>query len=470
MMVARDRKLVKSRFVQVVEGCEKVVIWHSLFGNPRVISKDTLELLNFLSTPHSLASICAEYDIGKDGEDIVQELVAVHHIVPVDFSEREFLANLMRQREKAIISGSLVDKLQLTISEACNFRCKYCLYFANLGTSDRIASPEKFMTLEVAKRAVDEYLAIQRRHGRKLASITFGGGEPLLSWSVIEQTIEYLMQVYGSEFELSLSINTNASLITSAIARKIKKYRINVGSSLDGLRESNDIGRRTSRGGKTFDSIVKGFKNLEAQGVPIDVAITVTQDNFKFIDERVIDWAVERRMDHLRINPDEINMIAIPMEDIVVKLMNLWRYAKARGVGVTGSWTRPLANLNDSVLDTPIAFCAALYGGSICVNPSGNVYGCSYSNVQLGTIFQMTSYFERGNRYHLFVKDHLTGEVAMCNGCIIEGQCGGGCKIAEEFADATQTAKPEQSCELYRRMTKELLFEQLAEVESDVKF
>jgi sulfatase maturation enzyme AslB (radical SAM superfamily) len=70
-------------------------------------------------------------------------------------------------------------------------------------------------------------------------------------------------------------------------------------------------------------------------------------------------------------------------------------------------------------------------------------------------------FYASGTAYHRFVRDHLTGVMEMCKGCMIEGQCGGGCNITQEFARATKTAKIERMCDFYRRMTQEILREQL---------
>jgi len=40
----------------------------------------------------------------------------------------------------------------------------------------------------------------------------------------------------------------------------------------------------------------------------------------------------------------------------------------------------------------------------------------------------------------------------------------GGCNITQEFARVTKTAKIERMCDFYRRMTQEILLEQLREV------
>jgi radical SAM protein with 4Fe4S-binding SPASM domain len=99
----------------------------------------------------------------------------------------------------------------------------------------------------------------------------------------------------------------------------------------------------------------------------------------------------------------------------------------------------------------------------MCVGPFGNIYGCGYSTTQLGTLSEIQSFHAPGTAYHRFVRDHLTGVMEMCKGCMIEGQCGGGCNITQEFVRATKTAKIERMCDFYRRMIQEILREQLRE-------
>lgn len=149
------------------------------------------------------------------------------------------------------------------------------------------------------------------------------------------------------------------------------------------------------------------------------------------------------------------------IEDVVAKLIRIRHYAAERSVDVPGFWSRPAENLNESTLESRVAFCGAVRGNSMCVGPSGNIYGCGYSTTQLGTLSEIQSFHAPGTTYHRFVRNHLTGAMKMCKGCIIEGQCGGGCNITQEFARATKTAKLERMCDFYRRMTQKILREQL---------
>jgi len=462
MKISRKIPLIKSLFVQVVRNKDKAIIWHSLFGNPRIVSRDAITLLNIFSNLRPLSSVLGEYNIGENGEEIIQDLIADHYLITQNFNERKLLANRAKELEKSIVNGSLIEYLGLVMSEACNFRCVYCIHFNNIETSSRIKNSKKFMTFDIARDAVDQYVGTLQRHGKTVASINFGGGEPLLTWPVIVQVIEYCQLKYGKKFMFKFSINTNASLITTDIAKKLKEYHVKIASSLDGLRDGNDQVRLTKSGSGTFKTITRGFKNLAEQGYPLEsIAITVSEKNFPFLDEKIIDWAEKQQMCEIRIDIDVVNMVKISIEDIVTKLMMMRQYAKNREIAIAGFWSRPAENLNDSTLNMHIAFCGAVRGNSICVNPSGDIYGCGYSVKKLGALNQIESFYAPESQYNLFVRDHLTGAIEMCKGCIIEGQCGGGCNITQEFARTAKTAKIKRMCAFYRKMTRELLFEQL---------
>ena len=452
--------------MQVIRAGNKAIIWHSLFGNPKIVSGETLEFMDFFLAPRTLNSIFCEFEPDSESEALIGGLIDDYFLVPDNFNERDFLTGRMRERHKEIADGSLIDYLELIVSEDCNFRCKSCIHFNNLETCGRIGDQEKFMSFEMAKKAIDGFIKILRQHGKKEVKVNFGGGEPLLAWPVVERILEYCEATYKDEFAFYFSMNTNASLITAEIAAKLKAHEIKIASSLDGLREGNDVNRITKTGHGTFDFIIKGFDNLASQGYPLDgIAVTINGDNFSFLDERIIDWAAERRMSEVRIDIDVIGMVDISVYEIAEKLMRIRKYAKDRGIEVPGFWSRPAENLNDSTLDARVAFCGATRGNSMCVNPAGIIYGCGYSTTPLGILDRIEHFYASESPYYRFVQGHFTGAMEMCKGCMIEGQCVGGCNITQEFVRVSKTAKMERMCDLYRLMTKLLLMEQLQEIE-----
>ena len=144
-------------------------------------------------------------------------------------------------------------------------------------------------------------------------------------------------------------------------------------------------------------------------------------------------------MREVHIDIDAVNMVNIPVYNIVDKLMRLRQYAQTKEIEISGFWARPIENLNSSIIETRMAFCGALLGNNICVSPVGNIYSCGYSTTIIGTLSRIDSFNSPKGQYHRFVRDNSIGTLDMCKDCIIEGQCGGGCNITREFA---ATAKP----------------------------
>lgn len=458
-----DRVCVKSPFLQVVQNGDRAVIWHSLFGYPNIVTGETLRFLDLFRTPQTL---CSQMRKGEEFDEeelqVIEELFRRSFLVSPGVDERAILKERMRAREADILNGSLVKYLELIMSEECNFRCTYCIHFKNLGISGRLKGSGKFMEFAMAKKAVDWYFIVLRGHGRRIAEINFGGGEPLLAWPVMQQVLAYCRARYGSEFELRFSINTNASLITPKIAAVLKEYGVRVASSLDGLREGNDRVRLGMDGRGTFERIVRGFTALAKAGhSPEGFAVTITDGNFREIDESIIDWAAAQGMKDVRLDVDVVGMVEISLDAVAEKLMRLRGYAAEKGIDVPGFWARPAENLNDSPLEHLVAFCGAAGGHSVCVSPSGDIFGCGYSAIKLGTVSKSDSFHAPRTPYHRFVKEHFPGEREACRGCMIEAQCGGGCNVTREFAEAAGTAKIGRTCEFYCRMTQEILLEQL---------
>ena len=276
--------LIKSNFLQIVKDDHQIIIWHSLFGKPKIITGTTLDFVNLFIKPRSLNSVLSEYKIDNQSRDTIRQLIIDYFLIPVGFNERELLMQRVNECKNNIISGSRIKYLELIVSEKCNYRCTYCIHFNNLETTDRLKYSEKIMTFAVARQAINYFLDLLRRHGKKEAEINFGGGEPLLSWSIIEQVLDYCRNEFSSEFKFKFSLNTNASLITTQIAKILKQYNVRVASSLDGLKNANDIVRLTKKGRSTFNLIIKGFDTLAAEGYPLDgITVTIDKNNFQLL-------------------------------------------------------------------------------------------------------------------------------------------------------------------------------------------
>ena len=119
-----------------------------------------------------------------------------------------------------------VKALCLHVAHDCNLRCKYC--FASTGD---FGQGRKIMPPEIAKKAID--FVIARSGVRHNIEVDFFGGEPLMAWDTVTQTVDYarsLEEKYNKKFRFT--ITTNGVLLNDEIMDFCNKEMSNVVLSL----------------------------------------------------------------------------------------------------------------------------------------------------------------------------------------------------------------------------------------------
>lgn len=143
--------------------------------------------------------------------------------------------------------------LCLIVAHACNMSCTYCS-LANVTGQDKLMKPF------VAREALDWIVKVAP--GRKI-DIDFFGGEPLLAWETIKQTVlhgERLMSQTDRFIRWSLS--TNCLLLDDEKIQFCRDHFISLIMSLDGLKEDNDKSRKMIGGQGSFDYIFPRIKRV----------------------------------------------------------------------------------------------------------------------------------------------------------------------------------------------------------------
>lgn len=125
-----------------------------------------------------------------------------------------------------------IQRIVLNTTNQCNLACGYCYEYSD----DKIATTKdkpKFMSDLVAKAAIDTL--IKESSGRKALHVTFFGGETLLNFPLMKESVQYATHeaaTIGKSVDFSLT--TNATLLTEEIADFLAEYRIGVTVSIDG--------------------------------------------------------------------------------------------------------------------------------------------------------------------------------------------------------------------------------------------
>lgn len=151
-------------------------------------------------------------------------------------------------------TGDGLRLLVAWVSTRCQLRCSYC-YMSAGEVPEVDLDPRTFL-------AAAQNLGVGPRTEVQLA-----GGEPLLAPHVVEE-IACLAARFGVT---RLSLQTNGLALDDHAIALIKRHRLAVGVSLDGVPAVND--RQRGRGAE----VLRGLARLEAAGIPFGVTAVVSR-------------------------------------------------------------------------------------------------------------------------------------------------------------------------------------------------
>ena len=141
----------------------------------------------------------------------------------------------------------MVNRVCISINNTCNLRCKYC-HFHEKEDHIEAAHMDVFKILDNIKFHI-------QKHNIDVFKIGFvGNGEPLLNYGALKQYIEYISDELISGRIAAYTI-TNGLLITEEMLLFFRKYNVNVGFSIDGIKEIHDKWRCRS-----FEKVMAGIE------------------------------------------------------------------------------------------------------------------------------------------------------------------------------------------------------------------
>ena len=159
------------------------------------------------------------------------------------------------------------------VGARCNLACDYCFYLdkAALYPNGPMQMPDA-----VLARMLESYLSLPFDS----FSIAFQGGEPLLAGLPFFRRVDTLAkQFLPGGRRLTLSIQTNATLMTREAARFFADEGWLVGVSVDGPAEVHDAHRRTPDGRGTHADVLRGIEALRDADCEYNVLTLVTAAN-----------------------------------------------------------------------------------------------------------------------------------------------------------------------------------------------
>lgn len=237
---------------------ENLIVLDINSGGVHVVDEVIYAMLDHLSPPLSkncppeLFGIFIETFSDLSEQDIMDYYTEVYelYIKGILFSGGDF------EKYAETVIEAPVKALCLHVSHDCNLRCKYC--FAETGD---FGTGRVLMTPETGRAAID-FLIINSGERQNL-EVDFFGGEPLMAWETVVETVKYARLIekeHNKNFRFT--ITTNGILLDEDKINYINAEMSNAVLSLDGRRGTNDKMRITPNGKGSYDLIVPSFKKL----------------------------------------------------------------------------------------------------------------------------------------------------------------------------------------------------------------
>jgi radical SAM protein with 4Fe4S-binding SPASM domain len=305
------------------------------------------------------------------------------------------------------------------VTSRCNLQCLHCVVSAGEGAAHDLSTRR---SLEL----IDEWAA------NGVQEITFSGGEPLLREDLFE------LAVAAREKNLTISMATNGTLMTSDVARRCKALGFDVQISLDG--STAEIYGAVRGHKEAFADVMNGIRNTLSAGINLTVGTVLTKNNVDDIPEllklvercgipyfRLIPFIPSGRGQQnrdLELDPLQVKKVS---EELVAQ-RDLWPFT-ILPVEFELTFSAPSgASLDRSR--------ASECGGAThycTVTPSGAVLPCHYFEGVVTHSVRNSSFMEiwRNSRFLNYFRSIEIGDITgYCHDCQWLADCRGGCKAA----------------------------------------
>jgi len=151
-----------------------------------------------------------------------QVVAAIHAIRAAQKTQGIFLPNQVREIRLGRSQERICEQLDkreailiLEVTEACTLRCTYCTFGGSY--NHRRSHGSRAMRWEVARAAIDSRLGHVGKRRDDPPTVSFYGGEPLLNFGLIRETVGYVRDALGRE-DVKFALTTNATLLKGEAA------------------------------------------------------------------------------------------------------------------------------------------------------------------------------------------------------------------------------------------------------------
>lgn len=345
-----------------------------------------------------------------------------------------------------------VKAICLNVAHTCNLSCEYC--FAKGG---KYHGPDAIMTTETAKKAIDFLIENSGNHYN--LDVDFFGGEPLMNWDVVTETVDYarnLEEKYNKHFNFTLT--TNGMLLDDDKIEYLNENMKNVVLSLDGRREIHDEFRKTIGGKGSFDTVVPKFQNFVSKRGDKEYYMrgTYTSNNLDFTKDvkTYLDLGFKRTSLEPVVGNSKSDY-ALKEEDLPVLFEEYEKLADMMIDAIDNNNKFIFYHYMIDLENGPCAHKRISGCGSgteyMAITPSGELYPCHQ--------FVGNDDFIIGDINQGIIRDDIIEDFKKCNcyskeeckSCWANMYCSGGCAANNYNANGDINETHDYSCKLFKK-------------------
>lgn len=317
--------------------------------------------------------------------------------------------------------------LYLLLGESCNMACSYCLNGSGTYRRDDPAGMSAETAFRGVKRCLDEAVP------GGIVEVAFFGGEPLLHWPLVKETIRHCEEVLKPahpDRRIRYHLTSNLTIRPPDLVEWVTRYDVSIVCGVDGPPEIQDRCRTLRGGGPSHARTAETVRQLTQAGARVTLRATITSANHDRLAEVAEHHARLGAASSLFIpvrpvNSDQESVpeSLLPDPDRVV--------AAALDLGRAGRNLFPFndfsAEIRPGVRRT--VACGAPRGTTYVVRPDGDIYPCIYMvgrpEYRLGNV---AGTLDRRPLDGMMKTMHVDNR-EECRTCVWRYACGGGCPV-----------------------------------------
>lgn len=322
----------------------------------------------------------------------------------------------------------------LRMSNCCNLACSYCYDKMNRVNYKDI-NCEFLDKMEEIVEYIEKFYINKDRN----FNLILHGGEPLILSS---ETYEiFLKRITERIKNVSLSVQTNGTLLDEKKAEILNKYDVKIGISLDGCDEQQNSNRIYKNGKNSFNKVMKNIYMLNEKKIKFGIIMTISKSNLD--KEKEIYNFIKDNNIYCNIRPAFPTMQAITDDNIMsndeyikffTKIFDLWYEDRSKKVElkqINEVYEEFLKVLEPERYKGTCENSNNCFGNFVALDTNGNVYSCNrtynQSDFYLGNLNESSVESIMKKLEEMSLKRQYEIKKSKCNECEMLKFCYGGC-------------------------------------------